>query len=99
MKGNSMLSRRGFVAGAAGILLGGFRPRRNPSEPPTPITVYKSSSCGCCAKWVDHVRAAGFKPEVHDQETMDQLKDELGIPAAVRSCHSALVGRYLIEGH
>jgi hypothetical protein len=61
--------------------------------------VYKSSSCGCCAKWVDHVRAAGFQPEVHDQETMDQLKDELGVPSAVRSCHTALVGGYLIEGH
>jgi hypothetical protein len=65
----------------------------------TPVTVYKSRTCGCCAKWVDHLRAEGFDPRVHDEETMDQIKDELGVPQAVRSCHTALAGKYLIEGH
>jgi hypothetical protein len=48
---------------------------------------------------VDHVAAAGFKTEVHDEEEMDRLKDEFGVPQPVRSCHTALVGSYLIEGH
>jgi hypothetical protein len=63
------------------------------------MTVYKSRSCGCCAKWVEHVRAEGFDPRVHDNEAMDQLKNELGVPQPVRSCHTALVAGYLIEGH
>jgi len=66
---------------------------------PTPITVYKSSTCDCCTKWVDHIRANGFSPVVHDQEEMDALKDEMGVPPDVRSCHTAIVDKYLIEGH
>lgn len=65
----------------------------------TPITVYKSPTCGCCAKWVDHLRANGYTPTVHDQDDMDKIKDDMGVPKAVRSCHTALLGPYMIEGH
>jgi hypothetical protein len=94
-----MLSRRGFVAGIAGFWLVGVRGRLAEATPATPITIYKSRSCGCCAKWVDHIKAAGFDARVHDEESMDRLKDELGVPQQVRSCHTALVGGFLIEGH
>ena len=93
-----MLSRRGFVAGVAGLFLAGRRTGWA-APGPTAITVYKSRSCGCCAKWVDHLTAQGFKPLVQDEEDMDGLKDELGVPKAVRSCHTAIAGAYLIEGH
>jgi hypothetical protein len=66
---------------------------------PTPITVYKSSTCGCCTKWVDHIRANGFAPVVHDEEEMETLKTKLKVPEGVRSCHTAQVDGYLIEGH
>jgi hypothetical protein len=65
----------------------------------TPVTVYKSSTCGCCAKWVEYLDANGFQTTVHDEEKMDQLKDRLGVPSKLRSCHTAIVGNYLIEGH
>ncbi|HET6837306.1 MAG TPA: DUF411 domain-containing protein [Gemmatimonadales bacterium] len=94
-----MLSRRGFVVGAAGLVLAGMRAPWMYALAGTPITIYKSKTCGCCSKWVDHVKAAGFDTKVHDEEEMDQLKDELGVPGPVRSCHTALVGAYLIEGH
>ena len=68
------------------------------SAPPR-ITVYKDPSCGCCTKWVAHLRAAGLSPDVRDRTDMDSLKDNLGVPAALRSCHTAVMGRYLIEGH
>jgi hypothetical protein len=61
--------------------------------------VWKSSTCTCCVEWVKHIRANGFVPTVRDEEEMDQVKDELGVPAKVRSCHTAQVGSYLIEGH
>jgi hypothetical protein len=70
-----------------------------PAFDPTPITVYKSRTCGCCAKWVDHLRANGFATDVHDNEDLDRLKDELGVPQPLRSCHTAVLGSYLIEGH
>jgi hypothetical protein len=72
---------------------------RGSSTKPTPITVYKSSTCGCCTKWVDYIRENGFEPTVHDEEGMDAIKANLGVPVGVRSCHTALVGKYLIEGH
>jgi len=91
------LSRRGFLGGVAGIWLAGLP--RGKTAAPTAITIYKSRSCGCCAKWVEHVKAAGFEARVHDEESMDGLKDELGVPQEVRSCHTAVVGGFLIEGH
>ena len=90
-----MLNRRRFVERMGGLFLVAFSGRRLIAELPfnplrqTAITVYKSSTCGCCAKWVDHLRANGFTPAVHDREDMDSLKDELGVPPAVRSCHTA----------
>jgi hypothetical protein len=61
--------------------------------------VYKSSSCECCVKWIDHIRASGFAPVVHDEENMDALKDQMGVPESVRSCHTAIMDKYFIEGH
>lgn len=66
---------------------------------PTKITVYKDPSCGCCTKWVEHLRSAGLHPDVHDRTDMDALKSSLGVPMALRSCHTAVAGRYVIEGH
>jgi Predicted metal-binding protein len=63
------------------------------------ITVYKDPSCGCCTKWVEHLRAAGLRPVVHDRSDMDALKDSLGVPPALRSCHTAVAGKYVVEGH
>jgi hypothetical protein len=99
MNEQGMWSRREFAAGVAAFFFVGLRGKRLAAEPPATMVVYKSKSCGCCAKWVDHVKAAGFKLQVHDEESMDPLKDELGIPQQVRSCHTALVGGYVIEGH
>jgi hypothetical protein len=100
-----MIDRRAFVirvsglvaAGVAGVPLAAQVP--GSFAKPTPITIYKSSSCECCAKWVAHVRDDGFEPTVHDEEDMDAIKAQLGVPVGVRSCHTALVGQYLIEGH
>jgi len=97
-----MISRRTFVAQAAALgsaLAGGGSLWGLAAGAPTTITVYKSRTCGCCSKWVDHVKAAGFQAVVHDDEDMDTVKDNLGVPRGVRSCHTAQVEKYLIEGH
>jgi hypothetical protein len=63
------------------------------------MTVYKSPTCGCCAKWVDHVRAAGFVVTVHDTADVTPIKVANGVPEAAYSCHTAVVDGYVIEGH
>ena len=102
---DSPLTRRAWIMRMATTALGGatlttLLPRRSAADPkPTAITVYKDPSCGCCKNWVEHLRANGFAPEVHDRSDMDALKDSLGVPAALRSCHTAVAGKFVIEGH
>ena len=105
---DDMMTRRAWVgmlakAFGAGALLTATRPLSSDAMAMAPalprITVYKDPSCGCCTKWVAHLRASGLQPDVHDRSDMDVLKDSLGVPATLRSCHTAVVGRYVIEGH
>jgi hypothetical protein len=66
---------------------------------PVQVTVYKSASCGCCKKWIEHVEAHGFAVRAFDVEDLREVKATAGVPAALQSCHTAYVGRYVVEGH
>jgi hypothetical protein len=65
------------------------------------VTVYKSSSCGCCEGWVRHLQRAGIETKVVNADDFDSVKDRLGVPKAMRSCHIAVVTgtNQIIEGH
>jgi hypothetical protein len=66
------------------------------------ILVYKTATCGCCAGWVEHMRQAGFAVDVRDLPgniELMQMKSEAGVPADLTSCHTSLVGDYVVEGH
>ena len=97
------LTRREWLARAlastAAITLGGEQALAATLAPPTLVTVHKDKSCSCCEKWVTHMRASGFRVVVRDEADLDAVKDKLGVPGPLRSCHTALVGGYLIEGH
>lgn len=63
------------------------------------MVVYRSPTCGCCIRWVDHLREAGFRVRVEDRRDLAPVKAELGVPADLASCHTARIGGYVIEGH
>ncbi len=63
------------------------------------VDVYKSPTCGCCSKWIDHLEANGFTVRTHDTENVAAHKIRLGLPAGYGSCHTAEVNGYVIEGH
>jgi hypothetical protein len=63
------------------------------------LTVYKDPDCGCCKSWVEYLRKHGFRIEAKDTRDMDQVKVNLGVPKSLMSCHTAIVGGYIIEGH
>ena len=63
------------------------------------INVVKTASCGCCGKWVEHMRKAGHDVRVTNIEDVTPTARKLGVPDDLRSCHTASVGGYAIEGH
>ncbi|WP_022835082.1 DUF411 domain-containing protein [Salisaeta longa] len=69
-----------------------------PADAPT-ITVYKSPTCTCCGKWVDYLKANDWPVEVKTRPNVQPTKQRLGVPRGLRSCHTATVGNYVLEGH
>ena len=89
------------VTVGVGILMG-IVAVANAQRPAGPtMEVYKSPTCGCCSKWVEHVRQAGFAVKVTelDDPALNTLKNKHGVPRTAQSCHTGLVVGYVIEGH
>jgi len=65
------------------------------------ITVYQDPNCGCCSGWVEHMREAGFDVKAVKTDDMASIKQRLGIPVQLTSCHTGVVEGtgQLIEGH
>jgi hypothetical protein len=65
----------------------------------TTVDVYKSPTCGCCVKWVEHLRADGFAVRTTNLDDLAELKARHRVPPPVQSCHTAIVDGYVLEGH
>ena len=64
------------------------------------LLVHKTPTCGCCKKWVDHMKVEGFLLETKNHQSLLEIKDELKIDAKYRSCHTAVSSDgYFFEGH
>ena len=63
------------------------------------IVVYKTPTCGCCGRWVDHMKANGFTATVKDTADLAPIKRRLGVPPSMVSCHTTVVNGYVVEGH
>jgi hypothetical protein len=85
------------LAATAASALVAIRPLATQQTPS--VTVYKSASCGCCTKWVDHLRSAGFTVVTRNMENLDPVKLQNGVPAELESCHTAVAAGYVFEGH
>jgi hypothetical protein len=90
----ALLTHLAAFAGAAAA----FRVRIE-AQAKTPIAVYKDPNCGCCHQWVAHMQANGFAPVVKDVADVNPIKRQHNVPQPLWSCHTALVGSYVIEGH
>lgn len=95
------VDRRRFLADGAlaalGLLVAGRGLAAQRAKPA--MVVYKSPSCGCCGKWVEHIEANGFAVEVRDLENMAPIKQRYKVTSALQSCHTAVIEGYVIEGH
>jgi hypothetical protein len=63
------------------------------------VNVYKTRTCGCCSKWVEHLKTNGLVPHVTDVPSTAEYRRQYGVPEKLQSCHTATVGGYTIEGH
>lgn len=63
------------------------------------VVVYKSPTCGCCEGWVKHMEEAGFSVRVHNRTDLVQIKQKAGVPPRLYSCHTAVIGGKVVEGH
>lgn len=63
--------------------------------------VYRSATCGCCKKWIEHIKQHKISVEdnVLEQSVLQEFKRQHGIAENLQSCHTALVGSYVVEGH
>lgn len=78
-------------------LVAACSPKTDPSKPT--VEVWKSPTCQCCSKWVQHLRESGFNVNLHSENDLSPLKTRLGVPPALASCHTGQVEGYVIEGH
>ena len=46
-----------------------------------------------------HLRTQGFTVRVENLTNLRPIKAKYGIPADLEACHTALVDRYVVEGH
>ncbi len=63
------------------------------------VKVYKSPSCGCCGQWAAYLKQNGFRPEIVDMDDVSTIKRLAQVPDDLVSCHTAVVERYVVEGH
>jgi hypothetical protein len=93
------------IAGVAALLTIGPRLLAQASRPAAAaaaapsVTVYKSATCGCCSKWVEHMKTNGFNVTALDVEDIEVPMKTYGVPTSLASCHTAVVGGYVVEGH
>lgn len=74
-------------------------PTQSPVAAQPLVVVHKNPSCGCCGLWVEHMHAHGFEVEVRDVDDMGPIKERVGVPPGMGSCHTAEVAGYFLEGH
>jgi hypothetical protein len=68
-------------------------------DKPIEIVVYRSPSCGCCGKWLEHLKENNFNVEDIVTNDVQAIKDKYGVVREMASCHTAIVDGYVVEGH
>ena len=69
------------------------------TRPSSDLAVYKSPTCGCCSAWVEHMTAAGFQVQTTEVADPGVVRRARGVPDTLAACHTAVIGRYVLEGH
>ena len=75
-----------------------FTSLANASEPLS-IDVHRDANCGCCKDWISHLQDNGFTVNDHVETDMRAVKQRLGVPPRLASCHTGVIDGKFVEGH
>jgi hypothetical protein len=89
----------GLAANAEHSEAGAQPPAAAAAEALSKVMVSKSPTCGCCEAWIGHLEQYGFQVTARNVDNMNSIKERVGVPFGMGSCHTAEVGGYFIEGH
>ena len=86
------------------LIINTFNPQESTAKNQANIDIpkvisYRSASCGCCKKWVNHLRVNGLEVVDNIVEDVSVIKNQYQIPNYLRSCHSSQIANYTVEGH
>ncbi|MFQ5772880.1 MAG: DUF411 domain-containing protein [Kiloniellaceae bacterium] len=100
--GSLTTRRRALAVLGSGIVIGWAglsRQALSAAQARPVVTVYKSPSCGCCGLWTGHLAENGFRTKVVDRDNLHVIKRMARVPENLEACHTAMVDRYVVEGH
>lgn len=63
------------------------------------ITIYKTPACSCCGAYATYVESLGYKVDLQLVDDIDVVKERLGVPYDLQSCHTSEIDGYVVEGH
>lgn len=63
-----------------------------------PVTLYKNPNCYCCDLYAKHMEENGFSVAIVNTTDMASIAQKYGVPEKLEGCHTAIVGKYVIEG-
>ena len=67
---------------------------------PISLVVYKSPTCGCCEKWLEHAQQDGINAVGKNVSNLSEIKQDHGIAPQYQACHTAVSkDGYIFEGH
>ena len=106
MKLNKRIKQIALAAGAVAVGWGAVTlmtpaTENSPNGDSTPIQaiVYRSPTCGCCGNYFSYLKKSGFEVETEWAQDNEERRTRFGIPNDLASCHTTVVGDYVIEGH
>jgi len=88
-----------FLVIALLVFNAGIKAETLSADKPIDIVVYRSPTCECCGKWLEHMKKNNFNIKDIVTDDVQAIKKKYGVPEAMASCHTAIVDGYVIEGH
>ncbi len=88
-----------FLVIALLVFNAGIKAETLSADKPIDIVVYRSPTCECCGKWLEHMKKNNFNVKDIVTDDVQAIKKKYGVPEAMASCHTAIVDGYVIEGH